>query len=138
MPEFRVLLVGQSPLLAETIGPALAGLWPDVNFHAIPKHEDAVAEMERGGVGAGLVCLLGPQDEAQAAEVMQAVQARHLSVPVFVIAPEPDDVQSFRLFELGPTWILPVPFSAVRSPVVARAEMTSRVAQYSPRSGCRM
>ena len=117
--ELRILLVGRSPVFADTIRPALSGLLPNLRFHAIPKYRDAVAEMERGGVAATLVCLRGPQDAARVAEVLRAVRARHLSVPVFVIALEPENAQRFRLLELGAKSLLPVPVSRVRRAVAA-------------------
>jgi DNA-binding NarL/FixJ family response regulator len=114
MHELRILLIGRSPVLADAIRPALSRLLPNLRFHWIPEYRDAVTEMEQGGAAASLICVQGPQDAARVAEVLQAVQARHLSVPVFVIAPEPDVSQRFRLFELGPTGLLPVPVSPVR------------------------
>lgn len=119
--ELRILLVGRSPMLADTIGPALSGLAPNLGFHSIPEYQDAVAEMERGGVAATLVCVQGPQDTANVAEVLRAVQARHLSVPVFVIALEPKNTQQFRLLELGAKSLLPVSVSRVRRAVAPAA-----------------
>ena len=121
MNELRILLVGRSPVLADTIRPALSGLLPNVGFHSIPEFQDAVAEMERGGVAAILLCVQGPQDRAHVAEVLQAAQARHLTVPLFVIAPDPDDCQRFRLLELGAKSLLPVPVPAVRRAIDSTA-----------------
>jgi DNA-binding NtrC family response regulator len=100
-PQLRILLVGRSPRFAEVIRPVLSGLLPDFEFQAIPEYLDSVKEMEQGGIAASLVDVQEPQDEARVAELLQALQVWHLSVPVFVITPEPNVFQRLRLFELG-------------------------------------
>lgn len=114
MSELRILLVGRSPEFSDVMQPALSGLLPGIGVQAVAECPEALAEMERGAVAAGLVSLQHPQDEAPVAELLRAVHARRLAVPVFVIAPEPDVYQRLRMLELGAVDCLSWPVDASR------------------------
>ncbi len=101
MDALRILLAGRSPQFADTVGPALRGLLPDIEVRAIPEYGDAPAEMERGHVAAVLMFAEQPDDETRVAQVLEILQSKDLFVPVFVFAPDPDVYHRLRMLELG-------------------------------------
>ncbi|MCU0874454.1 MAG: response regulator [Pirellulaceae bacterium] len=101
MDELRVLLVGQSTMLAEVIAPELSVSLPKFRFQAVARARDALPEMATGRVIASLAFVRDSTDEAAVAELLHAVQAKRLSVPVFVITSEDDVFQRLRFLEWG-------------------------------------
>ena len=101
MDELKILLVGQSAMLADVIKPGLSVFLPGFKFQMVPRPENALQEMETGRVVASLAFVQDSSDEAPVAALLDAIQARHLSVPVFVITSEDDVYQRLRFFEWG-------------------------------------
>lgn len=114
MDEPRILLVGRPDLSPDAIGPALGEVLPEFEIQSVSEYRDALAEMERGGVAASLMFLDGPQAENQIAEVLQAIQARDFSVPVFVFTFQEDVYQRLRMLELGALDCLAWPVDVTR------------------------
>ncbi len=101
MDELKVLLVGQSQTLADVIEPGLLVILPNFKFQRIAGPEDALLEMETGRIVSSLAFVQEPSDEVPVAALLQAVQARRLTVPVFVITSADDVYQRLRFFEWG-------------------------------------
>ncbi len=101
MEAHKIVLVGRSSLTESILRSGLSGLLPNFEFQAIQQYLDALAELEGAGIAAGLICVQGLQDEALAAALLKAVQAKNRSCPVFVITSENDVYQRLRFFEWG-------------------------------------
>ncbi len=101
MDELKILLVGQSAMLADVFKPELSVRLPGFQFQMVPGPESALREMETGRVVASLAFMQDSSDEAPVAALLHAVQTKHLSVPVFVITSEDDVYQRLRFFEWG-------------------------------------
>jgi DNA-binding NtrC family response regulator len=101
MNELKVLLVGQSIVLAEVIEPGLSALLPDFLFPTVVRPDHALKEMAAGGVIASIAFVQQASDETQVAALLHAVQARRAPVPMFVILSEGDVYQRLRFLELG-------------------------------------
>jgi len=85
MDVLKILLVGQSAMLADVIEPGLSVFLPGFKFQMVTRPEKALQEMETGRVVASLAFVQDSSDEAPVAALLHAVQTKHLSVPVFVI-----------------------------------------------------
>lgn len=101
MDELRILAIGPAQPLVDVIAPGLGGLLPHFKIHPVAKPLEAIQEMERGHVIAGLTFVQEAADEATVAALLHDMQSSHLTVPVFVITSENDVYQRLRFFEWG-------------------------------------
>ena len=101
MDELRILAIGPAQPLVDVIAPGLASLLPHFKIHPVAKPLEAIQEMERGHVIAGLTFVQEAADEATVAALLHDMQSSHLTVPVFVITSENDVYQRLRFFEWG-------------------------------------
>jgi DNA-binding NtrC family response regulator len=114
MDDHRVLLVGQSDVLADKIGSELARLLPGFLTQIIPSAHDVLPEIAVGGVIACLTFVDAPSDEAAVVALLHDIGSKRLNVPVFVVLVEDDVYRRLRFFEYGAVDCLAWPLDVSR------------------------
>jgi DNA-binding NtrC family response regulator len=101
MDDLKVILAGQSDLLAKLIQPQLSRLLPGFPLEIVPSPSDVLPAMVAGRVVACLAYVDGAEDEAQVVALLHAIEGKRLSVPVFVLLSDGDVYRRLRFFEWG-------------------------------------
>ena len=109
MDDWKVLLVGRSGTIAESIRPKLSGLLPGFQVQIVSNPQDALPELTAGRVFACVAFMEEASEESQVVALLHAIQGKRLSIPTFVVNRRDDVYQRLRFFEWGVVDCLPWP-----------------------------
>ena len=135
MDDHKILLVGKSDVLAESVQPELDRLLPGFRSRIVTSTHNVLHEISDGGVVACLAYVEDPSDENAVLALLHEVGGKLLNVPVFVILSDGDVYRRLRFFEYGAVDCLDWPIDLSRLAALIdvfsvrrRGELTERKA----------
>ena len=97
----KILLVGKSDVLADSIQPELGRLLPGFRSQIVPAAQDVLDEIADPEVVACLAFVNDPSDEKAVLALLHGIGGKLLGVPVFTILSDDDIYRRLKFLEYG-------------------------------------